>query len=64
MGAGGARQMPDGTATARIYLPKLVTVLREGYDVSDLRRDAVAGFTVAIVALPLDGGRWGPSRPA
>jgi SulP family sulfate permease len=45
--------MPDGTATANLYLPKLVTVLREGYGIGDLRRDAVAGLTVAIVALPL-----------
>ncbi|HZZ32931.1 MAG TPA: SulP family inorganic anion transporter [Phenylobacterium sp.] len=45
--------MPDGTATAHLYLPKLATVLREGYGAEDLRRDAVAGLTVAIVALPL-----------
>jgi SulP family sulfate permease len=45
--------MPDGTATANLYLPKLATVLREGYGAGDLRRDAVAGLTVAIVALPL-----------
>jgi SulP family sulfate permease len=30
-----------------------VTVLQEGYDLSRLRADAVAGLTVAIVALPL-----------
>ena len=35
------------------YVPKLVTVLREGYGLSDLRADAIAGLTVAIVALPL-----------
>src|SRR5438552_2941616 len=45
--------MPDGTATAHLYMPKLATVLREGYGAIDLRRDAVAGLTVAIVALPL-----------
>jgi SulP family sulfate permease len=45
--------MPDGTATAHLFLPKLATVLREGYRRSDLRQDAVAGLTVAIVALPL-----------
>ena len=45
--------MPDGTATAHLYLPKLATVLREGYRLDDLRRDAMAGLTVAIVALPL-----------
>ena len=36
-----------------LYLPKLVTVLREGYGLAGLRADAVAGITVAIVALPL-----------
>ena len=45
--------MPDGTASAHLFLPKLATVLREGYGVPDLRRDAIAGLTVAIVALPL-----------
>ncbi|MCK9542462.1 MAG: SulP family inorganic anion transporter [Novosphingobium sp.] len=35
------------------FTPKLVTVLREGYSPDRLRRDAVAGLTVAIVALPL-----------
>jgi len=35
------------------FKPKLLTVLREGYSRSDLRADAVAGLTVAIVALPL-----------
>jgi sulfate permease, SulP family len=45
--------MPDGTATAHLYQPKLAAVLREGYGLSELRRDAVAGLTVAIVALPL-----------
>lgn len=43
--------------TARQYLslfvPKLVTVLRGGYNLRDLRADAVAGLTVAIIALPL-----------
>ena len=36
-----------------LFTPKLVTVLREGYGLHDLRADAVAGLTVAIVALPL-----------
>jgi SulP family sulfate permease len=36
-----------------LFTPKLVTVLREGYGLRDLRTDAVAGLTVAIVALPL-----------
>ncbi|KAA2285576.1 SulP family inorganic anion transporter [Arenimonas fontis] len=36
-----------------VFLPKLLTVWREGYGLRDLRADAVAGLTVAIVALPL-----------
>lgn len=35
------------------FMPKLWTVLREGYGLKDLRADALAGLTVAIVALPL-----------
>jgi SulP family sulfate permease len=38
---------------AELFTPKLVTVLREGYGMSGLRADALAGLTVAIVALPL-----------
>ena len=38
---------------AELYSPKLLTVLREGYGLADLRADALAGLTVAIVALPL-----------
>jgi SulP family sulfate permease len=36
-----------------LFTPKLVTVLREGYGFKEFRADAVAGLTVAIVALPL-----------
>jgi len=36
-----------------LYVPKLVTTLREGYSFARLRDDAIAGLTVAIVALPL-----------
>jgi SulP family sulfate permease len=39
--------------TLELFTPKLVTVFREGYGLADLRADAVAGLTVAIVALPL-----------
>lgn len=35
------------------YLPKIVTVLREGYGGRAFRADLIAGLTVAIVALPL-----------
>lgn len=37
----------------RLYVPKLVTVLRDGYDLRRFLADAMAGLTVAIVALPL-----------
>src|SRR5476649_211309 len=36
-----------------LFTPKLVTILREGYGLAALRTDAIAGLTVAIVALPL-----------
>jgi len=36
-----------------MFMPKLVTVFREGYGWNDLRADAIAGLTVAVVALPL-----------
>ncbi|WP_244500090.1 SulP family inorganic anion transporter [Methyloceanibacter superfactus] len=42
-----------GPSFAELYTPKLFTVLREGYGLGDFRADAIAGLTVAIVALPL-----------
>jgi SulP family sulfate permease len=45
--------MPDGSATAHIYRPKIATVLAEGYNLDCFRRDMLAALTVAIVALPL-----------
>jgi SulP family sulfate permease len=45
--------MPDGSATAHFYRPKLATVLTEGYGWGAFRDDGLAGLTVAIVALPL-----------
>jgi SulP family sulfate permease len=45
--------MPDGSATAHLYRPKLATILAEGYDAGQFRADVLAGLTVAIVALPL-----------
>lgn len=36
-----------------LFVPKLITVLRQGYGPAALRNDAIAGLTVAIVALPL-----------
>lgn len=40
-------------AASNLYRPKLATTFAEGYGLADLRKDAVAGLTVAIVALPL-----------
>lgn len=37
----------------RLFVPKTVTVLRQGYGLGDFRADLIAGLTVAIVALPL-----------
>lgn len=45
--------MGKGRMYGRAFIPKLVTVLREGYGWRDFRDDTVAGLTVAIVALPL-----------
>ena len=45
--------MPDGSATAHLYRPKLATVLDEGYSLAAFRKDGLAALTVAIVALPL-----------
>lgn len=47
------RTASDAPSFAELYTPKLVTVLREGYGPAHLRADAIAGLTVAIVALPL-----------
>lgn len=46
-------QSSSQASFADLYTPKLVTVLREGYDSTKLRGDLIAGLTVAIVALPL-----------
>ena len=45
--------MAERAPTWHLYVPKLVTVLRSGYRLGDLRRDLMAGLTVSIVALPL-----------
>mgnify|MGYP003642374985 CR=1 FL=1 len=44
---------PAPASLGELFLPKLITVLREGYTLAHLRSDAIAGLTVAIVALPL-----------
>ncbi|MXN63891.1 STAS domain-containing protein [Stappia sp. GBMRC 2046] len=54
MDAGSAtRHADEHPGFIELFTPKLVTVLREGYGLKDLRADAIAGLTVAIVALPL-----------
>ena len=54
MQANTASQPLDQQPTfAELYTPKLVTTLREGYGLANFRADAIAGLTVAIVALPL-----------
>jgi SulP family sulfate permease len=50
--SGKVRQRKPPTF-AELYAPKLLTVLREGYGLADLRADVISGLTVAIVALPL-----------
>lgn len=47
------RSAQQGASFAELFTPKLITVLREGYNFSNLRTDAISGLTVAIVALPL-----------
>ena len=44
---------PAKPSFAELFTPKLVTVLREGYGLAQFKADAIAGLTVAIVALPL-----------
>ncbi len=39
------------------FAPKLISRWQEGYNLRAFRADAIAGLTVAIVALPLSG-RW------
>jgi SulP family sulfate permease len=40
-------------STWRLFVPKLVSALQEGYGPAAFRADFIAGLTVAIVALPL-----------
>lgn len=48
-----ATPAPAAPPGRQLFVPKLYTVLRGGYGLADLRHDAMAGLTVAIVALPL-----------
>jgi SulP family sulfate permease len=50
--SGGRLKTPPAT-WIELFTPKLVTVFREGYGAQQLKSDALAGLTVAIVALPL-----------
>lgn len=35
------------------FTPKILTVLKQGYNRKNFKDDAIAGLTVAVVALPL-----------
>jgi sulfate permease, SulP family len=48
-----SRPSPQDYPASIEYTPKLWSQLREGYRLADLRADALAGLTVAVVALPL-----------
>src|SRR5215207_3946142 len=48
-----SRLAPPESTFIELFTPKLITVLREGYSARKFQADAVAGLTVAIVALPL-----------
>lgn len=48
-----AVHQPARPTFSELFTPKLVTVLREGYTLTHFKTDAIAGLTVAIVALPL-----------
>lgn len=51
--AAAPTSLASGPSPADLFTPKLLTTLREGYRLADLRADIIAGLTVAIVALPL-----------
>ena len=51
--ADGRTRQTHQPTFAELYVPKLITVLREGYGLADFRADVTSGLTVAIVALPL-----------
>jgi sulfate permease, SulP family len=53
MAGGDLKQQSNLGAYARSFTPKLMIALREGYPLSRLGQDALAGLTVAILALPL-----------
>ena len=50
---GSRNTVPHVASFRDMFTPKLVTVLREGYGLPQLKSDIMAGLTVAVVALPL-----------
>jgi len=48
-----ASPAPSATPAWHLFIPKLYTVLHQGYGWRDFQSDVIAGLTVAIVALPL-----------
>ncbi len=44
---------PTAAPAWHLFVPKVVSILRQGYGLDDLRHDLLAGLTVSIVALPL-----------
>lgn len=52
----GPSSRPPAPTFSDLFMPKLVSSLREGYSFNRFVADTVAGLTVAIVALPLAMG--------
>ncbi len=48
-----ASESPAPPVAWHMFVPKLVSALREGYGLADMRADLFAGLTVSVVALPL-----------
>src|SRR3546814_302262 len=48
-----ARGGPSPASSCQLFKPKIPTVLGEGYGIAHFKSDALAGLTVAVVALPL-----------
>lgn len=51
--ASAPRSKRGALAAWHQFVPKLVSVLRQGYGLTEFRHDVFAGLTVAVVALPL-----------
>ena len=48
-----SRVQTGGPERDFLFKPALISALKRGYGLADLRSDAIAGLTVAVVALPL-----------